>query len=467
MKLPKFLSGKSEWWLLALLLAIFVALKIPTLAPRFADGWIYFYFGKLISEGATPYIDFYYSSPPLIPYFMGLLHSLFGFQLAFAEVLPHLFSIADAILIFVLLRKKIGGFVFLAVGAYLFSFLNFATADYFSEAHPLTTLALAGILFFENREFFWSGIFFGLAGLTKLYGILPAVFLPLLIIREPRNLAKFFGGIFISFGIPNLVFLAVVGREYLNFIFFNHLQKGVGIPKLRLWSFFALRDFWLLLALALPLCLAKNFKRFAVPLIAAGTFAVFYLIFKDIYYLYFKIFLALLVISLAFVLSGELRKVASSKILAVVLVLLAVNSIFLLKNYFGSQIAIAQITNLDDIVADVRAKSFADESIYGSFSITPLVALLADRPIFRNYVDTNSKFIDLGVIDTQERAQELLAAHVPVVITKVYINPQTLATIGIQDVLPDDFFLQHCPDMRSFPIPADYESNAVIVWSCE
>ena len=225
MKLRKFLVAKGDWFLFIGLVAVFLALKISALSTHFADGWIYFYFGKLVSEGATPYLDFYYSSPPLLPYFMGLFHALFGFNLNFANLLPALFSAADAILIFIFLRKKIPAeFVLLAVFAYLFSFLNFATTDYFSETHPLTTFALLGLLMFESEKIFFSGIFFGLAGLTKLYGLVPAFFLPLLLVKKPRELIKFLGGIFVSFGIPNLIFFGIVGREYLEMIFFNHFH---------------------------------------------------------------------------------------------------------------------------------------------------------------------------------------------------------------------------------------------------
>lgn len=460
MRLSKFLAAKSEWLILAGLLAVFVVLKISVLAPHFADGWIYFYFGKLVAAGELPYRDFYYSSPPLIPYFMGFLHALFGFQLAFANLLPTIFSLVDAILIFVLLRKHAPVFAPVAAGAYLFSFLNFATTDYFSEAHPLTTLALAGVLFFDKRKFFWSGIFFGLAGLTKLYGILPAVFLPLLLLREPKNLTKFIGGILLSFGVPNLIFLALIGRDYLDLIFFKHFAKVAGIQKSKIFTFFFAQDFWLLL-LAPLILFTKNFKKITAPLLALAALAIFYALFADIYYLYLKIALALFILTLGFLLTEKLRKVTVEKVTSLVLLLIFLNAFFAIANYFSGQKDLARIDNLAAMVAAVRE---SDRPLFGDFEITPLVALLADKNIFHNYVDTNSKLVGLGVLNPQKIATEISAAGGATVLTKNFIDTEIH---GLENLLPEKFFAENCTRQATFPITSDYEDNAILVWSCE
>ncbi len=460
MRFPKFLAAKSEWFVLIFLLAVFAALKISVLAPHFADGWIYFYFGKLVAGGATPYLDFYYSSPPLIPYLMGFLHALFGFKISLANFLPTIFSLVDAILIFVLVKKRSPFFALVAVVAYLFSFLNFATTDYFSEAHPLTSFALAGILFFENRKFFWSGIFFGLAGLTKFYGILPAVFLPILIFREPRNLRNFFAGIFASFAVPNLIFLAIVGREYLDLIFFNHFEKVVGISKSKIFAFFFAKDFWLI-AVAPLILFARNFKKTLAPIFALAALVIFYALFADIYYLYLKIALAIFVVAIGFSLAGNFRKISSEKITSLILILIFVNSLFAISNYFGAQNQKARIENLPQIVAEVRR---FDRPIFGDFEIAPLVALLSEKNIFQNIVDTNSKLIALGVLDPTKISTEISAAGGVTVLTKNFVDSKIH---GLENLLPEKYFAENCSLEKSFPLKNDYEDNAIIVWSCE
>jgi len=463
MRLCKFLAAKKDWLALIFLLAIFLALKISVIAPHFADGWIYFYFGKLVAAGDVPYRDFYYSSPPLIPYLMGFLHSLFGFKLSFANLLPVLFSTLDAIFIFIFLRKKISAnLALLAVFAYLFSLLNFATTDYFSEAHPLTTFALLGLLLFENRKLFWSGIFFGLAGLTKLYGILPAVFLPILLFREPKNLTRFLSGIFLSFGIPNLIFFLLVGREYLEMVFLNHLQKGEGIPKGRIFTFFLTKDFWLLLSAA-PLLFAKKLKTILVPFLGILALVIFYIFFKDIYYLYFKIFVGFFVILLVLVLNGSpniWRVDAKEFATKLIVILILTNSLFALQHYFTTQTKKARIENLTEIVAEVQKN---EGEIYGDFEIAPLVALLADKNIFQNYVDTNEKFLNLGIVNSEERARELEESGVKIVLTKNLVSDDIY---GLETLLPREFFSQNCVVQRTFPLRDDYVDNAVIVWKC-
>lgn len=459
MKFYKFLREQKGWLFLGLLIAAFLSIKISTQSTHFADGWVYFYFGKLVSEGSLPYRDFYYSSPPLIPYLMGALHALFGFKLSLANLLPTFFSILDAVLIFTLLRKKIGNFALLAVFAYLFSFLNFAVTDYFSEAHPLTTFALAGLLFFENKKLFWSGVFFGLAGLTKLYGLVPALFLPFLIWRDRNNLGKFLGGILLSFGLPNLIFLGIMQREYLDMIFFNHLHKSEGIPKLRIFSFFLAKDF-LLLGSAVLLLFMKKLKPFLAPLLAILALAIFYIFFKDIYYLYLKVFLGFFVILLFSGFSNSKRKMLPKKIASVFLILILTNSIFAMKNYFGEQKDKARIDNLAEITEFISTQ---DGELYGEFSITPLIAFLTEKQIFRNYVDTNEKFLELGIVDSSERARELQDGFAKIVVTKNFVGDNIY---GLEKLLPRDFFEQNCTIQKTFPIQNDYEDNVLIVWSC-
>jgi len=460
MKLSKFLCAKSEWIVFAFLLLLFAALKIFVLAPHFADGWIYFYFGKLVAAGELPYRDFFYSSPPLIPYLMGFLHAIFGFNLSFANFLPTIFSLVDAILIFVLVKKHSPFFALVAAGAYLFSFLNFATTDYFSEAHPLTSLALVGILFFENRKFFWSGIFFGLAGLTKIYGILPALFLPLLFFREPKNLRNFLVGIFASFAIPNLIFFVIIGCEYLDLIFFNHLAKTEGIQKSKIFAFFFRKDFCLL-AVAPLILFTKNFKKIAVPFLALVALAIFYFIFVDIYYLYLKIFVAIFAVIIGFFLTAKFQKILTEKITSLVLILVFLNSLFAISNYFGEQTRKARIENLSQIVAEVQK---FDRPIFGDFEIASLVALTADKNIFRNIVDTNSKLVELGVLDPAKIATEISAAGGVTVLTKNFVDSE-IRELG--NLLPEKYFAENCAIEKTFPLENDYEDNAIILWSCE
>ncbi|MFH0776662.1 MAG: glycosyltransferase 87 family protein [Patescibacteria group bacterium] len=459
MQLRKFLAAKSDWLVLGILLAVFAALKIAVLAPHFADGWIYFYFGKLVAAGELPYRDFFYSSPPLIPYFMGFLHLLFGFKISLANFLPTIFSLADAILIFVLLRAKSVPVAWLAAGAYLFSFLNFATTDYFSEAHLLTTLVLLGLTFFERRKFFWAGIFFGLAGLTKLYGILPAVFLPILIFREPKNLGKFLAGILLAFGLPNLIFLGIIGREYLDLIFFNHLKKFPGIDKLSVFKFFIQKDFLLLLVLPL-LAFTKNWRKILAPTLALGALVLFLIFFNDVYYLYLKSFLALLVLVLGFLAAQKFTDSPKSQIVALALIFVCTNISFAITNYLGSQSAKARIENPLAIVAEVQK---SDRPLFGDFEIAPLVALLSGKNIFQNYVDTNSKWTDLGIFSPEKVAAEIHSAGGATVLTKSFVDQNIH---GLEKLLPEKYFAENCQLEKTFPLANDYEDNAILVWSC-
>ncbi|MFH0834043.1 MAG: glycosyltransferase family 39 protein [Patescibacteria group bacterium] len=460
MQLRKFFAAKNDWLIFGGLLIIFAALKIAFLAPHFADGWVYFYFGKLLSLHQLPYKDFFYSSPPLIPYFMWFWYSFFGFNLSLANFLPVLFSLVDAFLIFLLIRKKSRNIALLITFAYLFSFLNFATTDYFSEAHPLTTLVLLALSFMENKKFFLAGLFFGLAGLTKLYGILPAVFLiPFIFDKQKRSLSKFLMGIIASFVFINWVFYLNLGRHYLDLTFFNHLHKTAGIAKSSIFKFFISRDFLLLLVLPFSI-LRGNFRKIARVSVVLGTLVVFFAVFKDIYYLYLKVFLAVFVVFLGFLIKQKTIVFPKKKTFTVALVLILTNSVLAITSYITNQTDKARIENLSAIVAE--AQKF-DRPIFGDFEITPLVALLSGRNIFHNYVDTNSKWTDLGVFSPEKVAAEVHAASGVTVLTKNFVDQNIH---GLEKLLPEKYFSENCQLQKSFPITNDYEDNAILVWSC-
>ncbi len=126
--------------------------------------------GKLIVDGAVPYRDFFFASPPLIPYAMALLGWLAGFRWQAAAFGPICFSVLDAVIIYLLARhrwSRLAGL--LAAVMYLGSFVVLATSDFYSGVHLSLTLMLLGVLAQQRGRPVLSGALFALAVLGKLY----------------------------------------------------------------------------------------------------------------------------------------------------------------------------------------------------------------------------------------------------------------------------------------------------------
>jgi len=70
------------------------------LTPQPGDENIYYYTGKLISDGKVPYGDFLFVHPPLHGYLTALVYGLFGFNIFILKSVPLISILISAFLIF-------------------------------------------------------------------------------------------------------------------------------------------------------------------------------------------------------------------------------------------------------------------------------------------------------------------------------------------------------------------------------
>lgn len=472
---------------IALLLGlIFIAFKWSTLAPRFSDGHLYSYMGFLINEGWLPYQDFYYSSPPFLPYFSALLIQLFGFDGRIDLYVPLGAALIDGILLASILqlraaegteRLKRPSLSLASASAaacllLLFSFCMLATSDFATDVHPITVFVLLGLFLAGRSCFFAAGIALGLAGLIKVYGLMGAVglFCALVYLRRWRELAKVSAGLCLSFGLVCLGFWLWLGADFLQQVLLNNLGRPPGLDKLSILSFFVKHDPLLsLLAFMVPLILwlprfkilRKDLRVFASAML--GAFLVFCLFYHDSYYLYFLPLCALLAL-FGGIFVGSLEKLSHRSILAA---LLLASIFYTGARYRSEQAHAAVIDGLPEIVARVAAITRADEGIYGDVEFTPLVALLARRSISAHLVETNMKFFNQGVFRFEDRIAALRKAGTRIILSKVVVDEKGQIGGGANMVLPRAFLVKHCQVDSLWPIRADYWSNAVAILECD
>lgn len=452
--------------LLAATVAAFVALKVRTMAPRFSDEHTYAYMGRLIADGAVPYRDFYLSSPPLLPYVFALIGAVFAWQWqAFLLTIPIAGGAASALIIARLAAGRGRIWAAPAAAALFFgSFCALATTDFASDTHAVTLALLVGLAVLAAKRPGWAGIAWGLAALIKVYAVVPVagVLAALAIQRRWRDLGRVAVGFSATFGAVFGGFWLAVGRPVIEQVVINNLSRTPGLDRAAILAFFAGHDPLLTgLAFLAPLAALFLARRapadgWSVPAVGMlAALGVFYASYQDLYYLYLLP-------------GGALTALLGARAFGRIALGLALAAgAYGVHRYLGEQADAAVIAGLPDIVARVQALTRDGEPIYGEFELTPLVALLAGRPIAGNFVDTNLKFFNQGLFNFDERAAAVQRAGARLIIAKAVVDQQGRVVSGLERVLRPEFFTAHCQVAAAFPIPHDYSANAVLLLTCD
>ncbi|MGZ3770939.1 MAG: hypothetical protein ACXVCP_15025 [Bdellovibrio sp.] len=447
----------------AFLVVSFLLLKVYFLEPRFSDGHMYTYMGYLVTKGLFPYKDFYYSSPPILPYFMALYGTITQWKPAFSDAIPIGLTLIDTILIFRIgcqfnksSRALLGSLL------YLFSFVVLATTDFSSDVHWITTFMLLAWWSFLSGYTFLFCFFLALTVLIKLYAlvIVFAAFLLLFCLQGRKKIQVIIPGTLLFIFGTFALFYINLGSVFIDEVLLNNLNRKPGLSTNDIISYFINHDLWFLPSLFLLLpSLRKNIKNwiFLVPIF---IYAVFILYYQDIYYLYLKPLPAYIAVLVALSPANFNRKFITV-ILTTLILSVGIISFYRYKNTLAEA---STIENLDDIVKYVSSETSPNETIYGENSFVPLIALLADRKIFNNYVDTNIKFVNQGLFSLESRAEELSKGHVTLILQRGTVEQSRITSVT--PVVPVDFLFKNCLKNKIFPLKKDYSYNAVLVWTC-
>lgn len=181
---------KYKYWIILFL--VFILLRLPSLFEPYwyGDEGVYLTLGLAIRRGLTLYSQIHDNKPPLLYYLAAFSQTVFGFRLLlFAVMIPTVYYFYRLSLSFFNQKiSKIITFVFLIITSIPFLEGNIANAEIF-----MLLPTILGFLFFlkskKNINYFWSGLFFGLAFSLKVPVIIEFGFLFLwLFISNLKNL---------------------------------------------------------------------------------------------------------------------------------------------------------------------------------------------------------------------------------------------------------------------------------------
>lgn len=443
----------------------FLILKLLTLKFKFSDGYTYMYMGKLILEGQISYKDFFFASPPLQPYIFSFFEIFTKENFLILKLIPILATIGSSFFIYLLMKKKFGEWQGITASVlYLFSFLVLVTTDYSTGIHLTTFFILGMIYFVEEDKPLIAGIFGSLAMLTRLYAPFPILGVLIYVaIYKRNNLPKLILGLASLFIPISLIFEIISKGEYLNQIFFFRLNliSGIGLNKGQILKFFFLKDFFLILSSLTWLIFDKEKKKLFLPLFATLTTAILYIIYSDIYYLYFGLIIGFLsIFSTKLIFNFKNLKNFKRILILIILFLTVLNSAVYITNYSTA----SNINFSDDLSDYVRENSFRNETIYGSFELTPLIALQSQRKIAGEIADLNPKNIltnEFQIEDIEEKID-----GVKFIIGKgVRFSDGRLA--GFDASTPTNYINKRCNITKIYPLERDLNGdNVVVVWEC-
>ncbi len=428
--------------LLVGILALFVAVEFSGLSHYDnADENVYFYMSQLVSEGSLPYRDFFYAHPPVELLAGASVFKIFGFNLFLLKLIPLLSIIVSGILVFLIARSHFGDAAAVLSAAFFFSsYRVMAESTYFMGINLALMFLLLGF-YFMLRKPYLAGSFFALAGLTRLLALVPvAVLAAFLLYKKPSNFLKLSISFAAIFAVVN-VLLILISPDYLVSVYRFHLLK----PEVEgntgsLFLSFIAQNF-LLIAFAALIFIIRN-KKILLFAVAAASYLVFLSQLSRIFNFYFIIAVPFLAIIAGVNLDVLLRKINYQKF-----VIFGIAVLFLVAFAFSaSRLLFFDFKNFDSgkaLAEYVKANSLPDDVIFGDVNAVPLVALMSDRKIMRNLVDTNEQVYLSGVRDIDA---ELLMVEKE---KPRFVIVRPLYGIGSLEKV-QEFLLQKCMFERNF-----------------
>ncbi len=452
---------------IGLTLALFYWIKSVGFSYRFGDGNAYFYMADQFLRGLLPYRDFLIADPPLLILLLAGVKAVIGNNIILFQAVPILLESATAIILFLETRKKLPNLARFTPALYLFSFLILSTTDYLTGLHFVTLfIALA---YYLRKKPYLSGFFWGLATLIKLY-VIPG-FLGWIIWLKLNKQTKLLQKTIISYVLTGAIFmlpfLIIAPWPVIDQIIIHQFNRPAGISKVKIFSFFIMYDLVLLIMAGTSFFVAKNLKTI-LPLLG---WIIFYLIFKDLYYLYLGVlaFWIILSINELFI---YLKKSTQNSWLAsnhqqlsiIIIISILFSQIVGLRIYHQTIQPKGLFPQVEAVAEFI--KQLPQKSLYGSHEVAPLVALKAGLQLFNNHADTNAQLFGSGVLDKKKISTEAAQQGV-YLLTKVANIPQNPdVDIGYDGYFDQEVFEKYCQRLEIFDGPGFELFTDIAVYEC-
>jgi len=451
----------KESFIFILTILLFILIKYGSPQIRISDTNIYFYTARSLFDGNILYKDIFFTNLPLFPYVSLIYGVITNWNLQAFYATP-IFEISIVSFFIFIISQKMSKhltYSIIAVVLYLFSFTTLATSDHQTGVFSASLFAVIGYYFALQKKSILSGVFFGLAVLTKAYFIpIPLAFILALFFENKKELYKTLFGFLTTTTVIFAFFFLLSGGTIISDIFLYSLIREQGLSKFGIFRFFIFKEIILsiLFFINFSRILKKDFFGFF-----SFVSVLFLLFYRDIYFLYLNFLIPFLALSSIY----WLEKFSHKKDLqiaflagALILSTLSINS------YLTSYKDLQTIPQIKDITQTI--KNLHPSSLYGINSITPALSYLTGIPLFDGIIDTNgnrfrSKNLDASILTKKAITNGAL------LVTKSAIYPQ----YQINEIFMSEIFdtpqLNNCELILSEPVRFEGTENALSLVFCK
>ena len=417
-------SNKIAYSLFLIFVIVFIVITIKGLkTPQPGDENVYYYMGKLITEGKTPYKDFFFAHPPLHIYLIALIYKLVGFKIIVLKLIPLVSTLISSKFIFSIAKNKFGYYE-AVVSSFLFLFsYSVMFNSVFSFGIDVAAMFLViGVYFLLNMDnHLLAGTFFGLAGITRLLSLVPVFILfAVILLRNRKSFFKLSAAFFIILLLANASLLYLFGNEYATSVYKFHLLKSFGGKENFREYLGIIKLNWFLFSSSLLFFFVKGKKQITVFAVISVIYMIFLSTLKNFFGFYFIIIFPFLAIIGGYSIVNFFRGIFSKKFFATrmsrEIFLLLVLSIFIWNLasdiLFLQKVGFKGFERGKDVSDFINSNSNKNTVLFGDDSVVPLMALMTNKKIALDFVDTNPQVFISGVKDLSRVLADLKGKEV-------------------------------------------------------
>ena len=438
---------------------ILIAVK-GLMVPQPGDENVYYYMGKLVSEGKVPYRDFFYAHPPLHIYLISAVYRIFGFNIVILKSIPLISAILSSIFVFCITKNKYGSPEAIAASLlYLFSYSVMFNSVFSFGIDVAVMLMLAGIFFLWNRNSpIAAGVFFGLAGITRLLVIVPIIIIfASALLSDKKNLFKALCGFLIIFLPVNLIFSSLGGDYITQAYKFHFLKSSEGGKNLREYADIIKLN-WILFLSAIPFFFLKEKKRIGIFAIISAVYLLFLMLLKKIFGFYFLAAFPFLAITGGFCIVNLIRELSLKKraaVLAYAMLVLLFSWNLASDTRFIEKFGFMGFERGNSMSDFIKSKSGSKTILFGDDSAAPLLALMSGSRIAFDFVDTNEQVFISGIKNLKDYLSSLKGKDIIFIIrsrqgissfpeTREFLNSNCELSGSFHDTQEGDYIFYRC-----------------------
>jgi hypothetical protein len=455
-------------WTLAIgSMAVFLVAKLSDLSFRFGDGNAYIYMAERLSFKLLPYRDFFLADPPGLLYVLSLFKLFIGQHWLYFQAVPVLFEVSSAFLIFLILKKESVRFIFLGPLFYLTGFSVLATSDFLTGVQVVTFFSLLAVFYSLKNHPIISGFFWAIAVSVKLYA--GPLFIAWLIVNYIQN--KNFKPIILTVAVSAGIFLLLVFpfliidlKSFINDTIIHHLNRPYGAEKTAVFALF-FHYAWAMGFLAVCSVFIRKTWKYIFP---AVVMFVFFMLFKDLYFLYLNYVFGFLAIGAVFLLERLFFSEDGLPLFIIATVIIGLMSVNSLNSYMKDFKDRGRFLNVEQISTYIKDK-YPDQNIrlYGSHEVAPLVALFSEKQLFGGLIDTNAQVFGSDTLDKKLISRDVAQAKT-ILLTRVTEYPEyKIFEYGYEGFFDKDVFLGQCKKDVFFQSDAKEATNYVGLFFCQ